>query len=227
MPIRCRVVVSLALGAVLCAAAAHAQDQPSLGDVARQARLQKQQKDADASKDSAAPALGQDAASKDVPAKDSRPKASAAKDTQAKDAQAKDAQAQEAQPPKGKRVVTNDEIPEHIGLTRTLPKTQASGASDEPDENTGAAPAEYWKGQILAAKNSITSLQGQIASLSDSIQYAGANCVSNCVQWNERQQQKQQQVETMKQQLDQAQKQLEDLQDTARKQGFGSSVYDP
>jgi hypothetical protein len=227
MQIICRVAVSLALGAVLCAVAVHAQDQPSLGDVARQARQQKQQKDADAGKDSAAPALGKDAASKDVPATDSRQKDSAAKDTQAKDAQTKDAQAKEAQPLKGKRVITNDEIPDHIGPTRTLPKTQPPGVSDEPDENTGAAPAEYWKGQILASKNNITSLQGQIASLSDSIQYAGANCVSNCVQWNERQQQKQQQVETMKQQLDQAQKQLEDLQDTARKQGFGSSVYDP
>ena len=48
MQIICRVAVSLALGAVLCAVAVHAQDQPSLGDVARQARQQKQQKDADA-----------------------------------------------------------------------------------------------------------------------------------------------------------------------------------
>jgi hypothetical protein len=212
MPTIRRVVVLLALGASLCAVAVQAQDQPSLGDVARQARLQKQQKDADASKDAAAPAPTKDTASKDGGAKNSLPKDSAAKDPQ---------------PPKGKRVITNEEIPEHIGPTRTLPKTQTPGVTDEPDENTGAAPAEYWKGQILAAKNSITSLQGQIASLSDSIQYAGASCVSNCVQWNERQQQKQQQVETMKQQLDQAQKQLEDLQDAARKQGFGSSVYDP
>jgi hypothetical protein len=222
MPTLCRVVVSLAVGVFLCAVAVRGQDQPSLGDVARQARLQKQQRDADASKDTAAPAPGKDAASKDAPATDSRRKDSAAKDVQSEDAQAHD-----AQPSKGKRVLTNEEIPEHIVPTRTLPKTQAPGGSDEADENTGAAPAEYWKGQILAAKNNITSLQGQIGSLSDSIQYAGANCVSNCVQWNEHQQQKQQQVETMKQQLDQAQKQLEDLQDTARKQGFGSAVYDP
>ena len=31
----------------------------------------------------------------------------------------------------------------------------------------------------------------------------------------------------MKEQLDQQQKRLEDMQDMARKQGFGSSVYDP
>jgi len=205
--------------------AVQAQDSdsaPSLGDVARQARQQKQQKASDAGKNDASAASAKDAASKDTPVKNSQVKEASIKDIPAKDPPAKD-----APPPKGKRVITNDEIPEHIGPARTLPKTQASGATDEPDESTGAASAEYWKGQILAAKNSITSLQGQIASLTDSIQYAGANCVSNCVQWNERQQQKQQQVETMKQQLDQAQKQLEDLQDTARKQGFGSSVYDP
>jgi hypothetical protein len=51
--------------------------------------------------------------------------------------------------------------------------------------------------------------------------------VSNCVQWNEEQKRKQDQVETMKGELEQQQKRLEDLQEAARKQGFGSSVYDP
>jgi hypothetical protein len=63
--------------------------------------------------------------------------------------------------------------------------------------------------------------------LNDSIQYASGNCVSNCVQWNERQKQKQDQVESMKGQLEEQQKHLEELQDEARKQGYGSSVYDP
>jgi hypothetical protein len=31
----------------------------------------------------------------------------------------------------------------------------------------------------------------------------------------------------MKAQLEEAQKQLEDMQEAARKEGFGSSVYDP
>lgn len=80
---------------------------------------------------------------------------------------------------------------------------------------------------IQAQKNALASLQSEIASLSESIHYAGGNCVANCVQWNERQQQKQQQLEGMKAQLEQQQKRLEDLQESARKQGFGSSVYDP
>ena len=96
----------------------------------------------------------------------------------------------------------------------------------QPDGDSGAG-ADQWKEQILAQKNSLMTLQSQIAELANSIQYAGANCVANCVQWNERQQQKQEQLETMKAQLEQNQKSLEEMQDAARKQGFGSSVYDP
>jgi hypothetical protein len=208
------ILVSLTAAAFLFALAAQGQDEPpSLGDVARQARQQKQQKDAAA----------KDASSKDTQSKDTAPKDAPAKDAQTKDALTKDAQA-----PKTKKVITNEEIPEHIGPTHTLPSTQTPGVNDpQPNYGNGNPPAEYWKSQIQAQKNAISSLESQIANLTNSIQYAGANCVANCVQWNERQQQKQQQVDAMKEQLDQQQKRLEDMQDMARKQGFGSSVYDP
>jgi len=62
--------------------------------------------------------------------------------------------------------------------------------------------------------------------LSDSLQHP-ETCIADCVQKNERQREKEQQLESMKAQLDQRQKALEELQDAARKQGFGSSVYDP
>ncbi len=105
---------------------------------------------------------------------------------------------------------------------------QPAGSSDpQPNQSDGKVPAEQWKSQIVALKNNMATLQQNINSLSASIQYAGANCVANCVQWNERQKQKQDQVDTMKSQLEQQQKMLEDLQDGARKQGYGSSVYDP
>ena len=213
MPRMRGIFATFAAGAMLCGVAAYGQDTPpSLGDVARQARLQKQQKDATA----------KDAASKDPSGKDAQGKDSPAKDLQAKDAQPKDAQ------PKSKRVITNDEIPEHIGPTQTRPTPQATALGyQQPNYTPVSAPAEYWKSQIQTRKNYISSLESQIANLADSIQYAGGNCVSNCVQWNEHQQQKEQQLEVMKSQLEQQQKSLEDLQDMARKQGFGSSVYDP
>jgi len=184
-------------------------DTPSLGDVARQSRLQKQQKDAQA--------------------KDAQNKDAAAKDAQTKDAQGKDAVAKDAQPPKTPHVITNEDIPEHVGPTSTLPPGSQRPVVNytQPVYNQPNAPAEYWKNQIMAVKNSIANLKANIDSLSASIQYAGGNCVSGCVQWNERQKQKQDQVEMMKAQLEQLQKYLEDMQEACRKQGYGSSVYDP
>jgi hypothetical protein len=198
----------LAAGIFVCAFLTYGQDSPSLGDVARQARLQKQQKDA--------------------PAKD------AAKDSQGKDAQTKEAPGTEAtvknaQPAKAPQVITNDEMPAHVGSTLTSGRGSQTPYTTPEQPNDGAqkAPAEQWKSQIQAQKNAIASLQSQLNVLNESIHYAGGNCVSGCVQWNERQKQKQEQAESMKAQLEEQQKHLEEMQDAARKQGFGSSVYDP
>ncbi len=220
MPTR-RILVLLAAGAFLCALPTFSQeDSPSLGDVARQARLQKQQKDAQ-SKDTAA--TGKDA---ETPAEQS--KIDQGRVDQAKTAPGAGTTSKKA-PPKPSHVITNEEIPSHIGSTLTSAKgSQAAVAADDeqPSSNDGDAAAQ-WKTQIQAQKGAIASLQSEIASLNDSVQYAGANCVSNCVQWNEEQKRKQDQVETMKAELEEQQKRLEDLQESARKKGFGSSVYDP
>jgi hypothetical protein len=150
---------------------------------------------------------------------------------QQKDAQTKaqdkdkDSDSQTAKTPK---VITNDEIPGHA--PSKLPHNgdaQPKIAAYTPPDGEWKLSADQWKTQIQSVKGYIASLQGNIDRLNDSIHYASANCVSNCVQWNERQQQKQMQVEQMKSQLDDTQKRLEDLQDAARQQGYGSSVYDP
>jgi hypothetical protein len=210
-PIR-RIVVLLAAGAFLCALQAYSQDDsPSLGDVARQARLQKQQKDA-ASKDSPASA------------KDSPSPADAGKSDGTKGASG----ASRAASAKPSHVVTNDEVPSHVGSTLTSAKgSQPTPTSDEQPSSDNSSAADQWKSRIQAQKAGIAQLQSDIATVGDSIQYAGANCVSNCVQWNEDQKRKQDQVESMKGELEQQQKQLEETQESARKQGFGSSVYDP
>lgn len=207
-----RILATFAAGAFLCALSLHAQDEPSLGDAARQSRRQKQKKDADAGKDPAA-----NPPTKDVSGTAAALKAAAAKDPLLKSADT----------PKAKKIITNDEIPEHVGPTRTQPAKPTQVGYTPPPEYNGNPPADYWKSQIQAMKNNLASLESQIGELENSIQYASANCVSNCVQWNEQQLQKQGQLESMKQQLEQQQKSLEEFQDTARKQGFGSSVYDP
>ena len=201
MPTR-RVFSLLAASALLCAFAAYGQDSQSLGDVARQTRQQKQQKDA--------------------PAKDATSKDASSKPASGTNASAKAAQ------PKSPHVITNDEIPSHLTPT----KTAAGGpqTADQPDTVLSSsdrdARAEQLKSQIQSQKNAIASLESEIADLSESVRYAGGNCVANCVQWNERQKEKQDQVESMKTQLEEQKKQLESVQDSARKQGFGSSVYE-
>jgi hypothetical protein len=229
MPTR-RVFAFLAASALFCAfflvSSAYGQDDSqSLGDAARQARLQKQQKDAP-SKDSSAP--GNDALAKGGPAKDGP-----SNDVPTSEAPGKDASSSNATA-KAHHVITNEELPSHVGPTWTSAGTPET-ASDSSEHNSAEQPssanananADQWKSQIQAQKSTIASLESQITSLNDSIHYAGGNCVSNCAQWNERQKEKQDQVETMKGQLEEQQKRLEDLQESARKQGFGSSVYEP
>jgi chromosome segregation ATPase len=211
---------------LLAAAAFGQDDSPSLGDVARHARLQKaqlQKTDRDSSAASEKNGQSQDAPNQSVQTGDTtKPATDAISDSATKDGPP-------AKPTK--RVITNDEISEHIDPTGSRPAN--SLAADDDDSGRESAPvqakgsAEQWKAQIESAKVTVANLQQNINQLSASIQYAGANCVANCMQWNERQKQKQDQVESMKGQLESAEKTLEDLQDSARKQGFGTSVTDP
>jgi len=125
------------------------------------------------------------------------------------------------------KVVTNEDIPE-----QAEPVSTTSVSTDEHDP--ALAPAsndvhagEQWKAKIEAQKGSVASLQSQIDKLNSSIRFAGPNCVANCVQYNERQIQKQDEVQRMQKQLDERRKQLEEMQESARKAGLGSSVYEP
>jgi hypothetical protein len=160
---------------------AYAQDSPSLGDLARQQRQQREQ-------------------SKTAPGKDA----------------------------KASKVITNEEIPEHAG---PAPAPFAGGhehPTSMPVPSNGPKQSdEHWKSQILSQKNQIATLQRQVDEISESIRFAPANCVANCVGWNERQREKQQRVQRMQAQLDEEKRRLEEMQDAARKQGYGSSVYDP
>ena len=202
-------------GAMACAMATCAQDAPSLGDVARQARQQKQQRDAQA----------RDSLSKDVQPQNNaaQTKTPTNPDTQAKDTASNLQNAKAA-----KHVITNDEIPEHVGPTSTRPPgdnnipNPVAYYPQQPSPMQGAA--EQWKVQIQGMKSYLANMQGQIAQLEH---YAAGNCISDCVQSNAQQRRKQEQAEMMKQQMAEMQKRLEDMQEMARKQGFGSSVYDP
>jgi len=185
--------------AIVCALAdAQEPDSQSLGDVARHVRQQKQK----------------NTQTKGVTAP-------VAPDTQT-------ATSADSASTVSSHVVTNEEIPEQASAT-TSPSHHSTSANVNPSAKAGdkEAEGERWRDQIQQQKAEIASLQQQIDSASQSIQYAGANCVANCAKWNEHQEKKQEQVDSMKSQLEEMKGHLEEMQETARKQGYGSSIYDP
>ena len=132
---------------------------------------------------------------------------------------------------KSSKVITDADLPSSPS-DPSLPVTSQSATTTA--SNSAATPAaifaqsaESWKNQIMAQKSYVASLQAQVSQLSESIHFAGGGCAYNCVQWNERQKQKMDQVERLKSQLDEGSRKLESMQDAARRQGFGSSVYEP
>jgi hypothetical protein len=202
--------------------AAAQDDQPSLGDVARQSRQQKQQNEQ-------SPAVQTNKDVRNGEQSSGAQKNASSVGNQNKNQAAVSPTAKTAKP---KHVFTNDEIPSKGGPTGYAPPVPQS-ANQEPAPADGQqsadskGSAEEWTSQIASQKSSIANLQGQIDSLNSSVQYTGANCVANCEQWNEAQKKKQDEVETMKVQLEEAQKHLQEMQEQARQQGYGSSVYEP
>jgi hypothetical protein len=181
MGTRCKPILVLTAEVCLVAGTAKGQDSPSLGELARQQRQQKEQ-------------------SRTAPDKDA----------------------------KASKVITNEEIPESTGpATRPAVSGHPSPNSMPAPSNEAKQPAEHVKSQILAQKKQIATLQGQVDELTESIRFAPPNCVENCVGWDERQREKQQRAERMQVQLAEEKRRLEDMQDSARKQGYGSSIYDP
>jgi predicted RNase H-like nuclease (RuvC/YqgF family) len=124
------------------------------------------------------------------------------------------------------RVITNEDLPESPESSDAANSNQQSSDSTA-SKPLGSKPAEQWKSEIEAQRKSVENLQSQIDRLNSSIHFAPGNCVRNCVQWNEHQVQKQDEVQRMQSELEQQKKKLEDLQEGARKEGFGNAVYEP
>lgn len=144
------------------------------------------------------------------------------------DSKDEDSSSIDASHPKAPRVFTNDDSPNTNDRTPVVAKASSEkAATTAQSADNHEAQGEHWTSEIQSQKDTIASLQNEITELSNSIRYAGANCVANCEKWNEHQQQKQEKVEAMKAQLEEQKHHLEEMQEQARKQGFGSSIYDP
>ena len=180
MGIRRGISIQLVAAAFVLAGAALSQDSPSLGDLARQQRQQREQAAAAPDKNSNTP-----------------------------------------------KVITNEEIPEQTDEAPTSATKNGRGGSSMSASKGGKQSAEFWKSRIQAQKGQIASLKRRIDEINGSIRFSSFDCGANCELRNARQRSKQGQVEQMQGQLEQQTKRLEEMQDAARKQGYGSSVYDP
>jgi hypothetical protein len=191
-----RLLIAITAITMLCGIVAQAQESQSLGDVARQVRLQKQQKEAQ-----------------------SKPNTGAQSGAVSQTSDSKDA-----------RAITNENMYQQTAsIAASKPKHDRDEDKqvDPSDPAKQSDHAEEIKAAIQSQKSAIASAKQEMESLSNSIHYAGGSCIANCAQWNERQKEKQDEVERMKTQIEEQQTRLEEMQESARKQGFGSSVYEP
>jgi hypothetical protein len=141
-----------------------------------------------------------------------------------------DAPNREGQPSKTAKVISDEEIPERAGepARPSSPGDKSRPLSDSTSTSKDAKmSAEQWRSKILAQKQLVRSMQNDIDKLDASIHFAPAKSSGSSARWNERQKQEQRQVEQMRAQLENQKKHLEDMQEGARRQGYGNSVYDP
>jgi hypothetical protein len=122
-----------------------------------------------------------------------------------------------------KKVITNEDIPEHSDES----DDPIHGEAYVPPATNDAHSAAQWKAAILQQKSAIAALQKNVDQVKGSIHFIEANRSRNGVQYNQRQMQKQQDVAQMQKQLDAMKRGLEEMQEGARRAGFGNAVYDP
>ncbi len=125
------------------------------------------------------------------------------------------------------KVITDEDIPSY----ESAPAAAKKDAADKPSNDTRPlnteANGEELKAKCLSAKRQIKDYQEQIDKLRAASQLVEANRYSNGVEYNQQQLRKQQEADRMQKQLEIAKQKFADLQQQARKAGFGSSVYDP
>ena len=137
-------------------------------------------------------------------------------------------------PAKAKKVVTNEDIPEHPQDPSDSSDSAAASNNDGPHADSAVAPAsavtqsgEQIKAAIAKQKAAMADQKAQIDKVQESIHFVEANAYRNGVEYNKSQAHKQDEVQRMQSQLDEMKKNLDQMQEAARKAGFGSAVWDP
>lgn len=151
----------------------------------------------------------------------------ARKQRQDKQKDAKDAKDAAA---KAKKVVTDEDMPEHApNSDADLPAPDGPhGESSVPKSADDVVhTGDQYKAEIAQRKAALADLKNRIDKLNSSVHFVEANAYRNGAEYNKKQAQKQQDVERMQTQYDEQKRDLEQAQENARKAGYGSAVWDP
>jgi len=126
------------------------------------------------------------------------------------------------------KVITDDDIPAHTEASEGTKHTTAKTSSDNLDTPINTeSNGEELKAKCLAIKQEIKDYQAQLDKLRASSKFVEANRYVNGAQYNQHQLAKRQEADRMEERLEQMKQKFADLQERARKAGFGSAVYDP
>jgi predicted RNase H-like nuclease (RuvC/YqgF family) len=131
-------------------------------------------------------------------------------------------------------VITNDDLPA-TGLADEDAKPRHTNRDNSGQlaraELQRAAKndsnAQGWRTRILNQKSSIASLQAHIQNVKASIRVPLDSSGYYAAQANQRTQAKVQEIDDLQQKLQIENQKLQDLQESARKAGFGSAIYEP
>jgi hypothetical protein len=132
--------------------------------------------------------------------------------------------------PAAKKVITEDDLPTQETISTGSSDTKGTDTSKEEKRGDSTADklqsADEFKAAIQSQKQNVDSLQKQVDDMKASVHFVEANRYSNGVEHNERQIQKQKEADRLQKQLDEEKSRLQDMQEQARKAGFGSTVYE-
>jgi hypothetical protein len=135
-------------------------------------------------------------------------------------------------PAKAKKVVTEEDIPSHSdGSALDDESVSLHGPNSEkpasPSTNDILKTGEQWKSSIAQQKAAVADLKNRLDKLNASIRFVSASAYTNGVEYNKMQMRRQQEAQRMQGDLDVQKKNLEQAQETARRAGYGSAVWDP
>jgi predicted RNase H-like nuclease (RuvC/YqgF family) len=132
-------------------------------------------------------------------------------------------------PAKAKKVVTEEDIPSHPEGSASEEEVPAPH-SEKPatqSANDVLKTGDQWKASIAQQKAAVADLKSRIDKLNASILFVSANAYTNGVEYNKMQARRQQEAQRLQGELDEQKKNLEQMQETARRAGYGSAVWDP